>query len=303
MKAIETLGLVKKFGTFTALDNLSISVPSGSVFGFLGPNGAGKTTVLRILTGLARPTSGRANISGVDVTKDSQTIKGKIGYLPETPAFYGWMNAREYLGFCADLFGLVGETRRSRLKNLLDFAGLSGNDRPVAGYSRGMRQRLGIAQAMINDPEILLLDEPTSALDPMGRKEVLDMIDGLGQEKTVFLSTHILADVERICDRVAMLNKGRLVLEADLQTLKAKYVEPIIDLEIGHPSDRLVEQLTSANWAGDVKTSGRTIVLKAKDLGEAQRALPKLLADLSIPLHRLEVREPSLEDIFMKIMA
>jgi ABC-2 type transport system ATP-binding protein len=291
MNALQTFNLKKNFGAFTALDGLNLSVPKGAVFGFLGPNGAGKTTALRILTGLARPTSGRAEIIGT------------FGYLPEYPAFFGWMNAREYLEFCADLFGLAGEKRRRRISELLEFSSLAANDRPTAGYSRGMKQRLGLAQALINDPDILLLDEPTSALDPIGRKEVLEMIDGLSQQKTVLLSTHILADAERVCDRVAMINKGKLVLEADLETLKTKYFEPIVELQVDEDADKLVQKIATAEWAVAVRADGQKVVVKTSDLAAAQRALPKILGELAIPLHRFELFEPSLEDIFIKMMA
>ncbi len=303
MNAIVTRDLGKRFGSFPALTGLNISVPLGSVFGFLGPNGAGKTSVMRILTGLARPTSGEAEVLGYKVGLDTLEISRKIGYLPENPAFYGWMNAPEYLAFCADLFGLFGADRRSRLDYLLDFSGLAGNLRPTAHYSRGMRQRLGIAQALINDPELLLLDEPTSALDPLGRKEVLDMIANLSEEKTVFLSTHILEDVERVCDRVAMLNKGRGILEADLASLKADHIEPVFLIDIDGPIDGLISRLSSTEWVHEVTASERTVRVKVSDFDQAQIALPKIISELSLPLRQFKVGTPTLEEIFLRIMA
>ncbi|MDP1809532.1 MAG: ABC transporter ATP-binding protein [Actinomycetota bacterium] len=303
MSAIELRGLVKRFGAYTAVDDLNLAVPQGSVFGFLGPNGAGKTTTIRVLTGLARPTAGEALIFGVDVARDFKSVSSRLGYLPENPAFYGWMTAREYLEFCADLFELEGDRRAARLSKMLEFCGLAGVDRPISGFSRGMKQRLGLAQALINDADILFLDEPTSALDPMGRKEVLDMIASLAHEKTVFLSTHILEDVERVCDRVAMLREGKLVLESDLETLKSRYLEPVFTLEFDGPIDMFITLLSGLVWVVDVRTEGRTVIVRTNNLQTAERELPKLVARASLPLRHYQMGEMSLEEIFMKVLA
>ncbi len=303
MSAIELRSFVKRFGAFTAVDGLDLAVPQGSVFGFLGPNGAGKTTTIRVLTGLAHPTAGQALIFGVDVARDFLSVSPRLGYLPENPAFYPWMTAVEYLSFCADLFGMAGEKRAARLSELLEFSGLAGIDRPISSYSRGMKQRLGLAQALINDADILFLDEPTSALDPMGRKEVLDMIASLAEEKTIFLSTHILGDVERVCDRVAMVDKGRLVLESDLDTLKTQYLEPVFTLEFDAPADTFIALLSGLVWVSDVKAEGATVTIRVSDLGVAERELPKLIARTSLPLRHYQMGELSLEEIFMKVLA
>ena len=302
MSVIELRGLYKSFGDFTAVDGLDLSVPQGSVFGFLGPNGAGKTTTLRILTGLARPSSGKALVHGVNVETDFADIGPRIGYLPENPAFYGWMTAREYLDFCADLFRLEGTSRTERVEQLLAFAGLSDVDRPIQGFSRGMKQRLGLAQALINDADILFLDEPTSALDPIGRKEVLDMMGALAKEKTVFFSTHILGDVERVCDRVAMINRGKLVLESNLETLKERYLEPVFSLEFDSPADVFVTLLSGLIWVVDVKVDKQTVTIRTNDLETAERELPKLIARTSLPLRHYQIGELSLEEIFVKVL-
>lgn len=302
MSAIEVRGLVKSFGAFTGVDGLSFSVPQGSVFGFLGPNGAGKTTTIRILTGLAGATAGRATIFGVDVADNFSTVSARIGYLPETPAFYPWMTARDYLDLCADIFGIYGEKRADRLNYLLEFAGLAEAKKPIGSYSRGMKQRLGLAQALINEADILFLDEPTSALDPAGRKEVLDMIAALAEEKTVFFSTHILADVERVCDRVAMIDKGKLVVESDLETLRAQYLEPVFTLEFDAPVELFVTLLSGLVWVVDVGVEGQVVTVRTSDLDTAQRELPKLVARTSLPLRRYQLGELSLEQIFMKVL-
>ncbi|MGB4592717.1 MAG: ABC transporter ATP-binding protein, partial [Coriobacteriia bacterium] len=177
--AIELVGLTKTDGEAYALENVDLSVPEGSVFGFLGPNGAGKTTTLRILTGLARATSGSARVFGVDVVDADDGVRARIGFLPDVPGFYEWMTAREFLRFAGSLFGLTGSVLDERVDVLLDLAGLKDVTTKIGGYSRGMKQRLGVAQALVNAPSLLMLDEPTSALDPIGRKEVLDMIASL----------------------------------------------------------------------------------------------------------------------------
>src|SRR5258706_6617719 len=218
MSAIRIEALQKTYGAVKALDGLDLAVEAGSVFGFLGPNGAGKTTTLRILTGLAQASAGRAWVADVEITArhaGSATPYAKnFGYLPEEPAFYNWMTPRECLDYVGQLFGLSAGQRRARTVELLELAGLTEvAKRRIGGFSRGMRQRLGLAQALVNQPAVLFLDEPASALDPAGRKEVLDLIERLRGRCTVFMSTHILADVERVCDGVGIFARGRLITE------------------------------------------------------------------------------------------
>ncbi|MDY0088364.1 MAG: ABC transporter ATP-binding protein, partial [Coriobacteriia bacterium] len=220
--AIEIAGLTKVYKGTRALDGVDLAVPEGSIFGFLGPNGAGKTTALRILTGLARPTAGSARVFGHDVVDAGDEVRALIGYLPDVPGYYPWMTAEEFLRFSGKLFGVAGKVLDERVDALLDMAGLGDLTQRLGGYSRGMRQRLGVAQALINAPRLLLLDEPTSALDPMGRKDVLEMIAALRTKTTVFFSTHILTDVERVCDTVAILDRGRVVRQASMAELKGE---------------------------------------------------------------------------------
>ncbi|MFH1737016.1 MAG: ABC transporter ATP-binding protein, partial [Actinomycetota bacterium] len=234
--AIESRGLTKVFNGAAAVDHIELTVPTGSVFGFLGPNGAGKTTTARMLVGLARPTSGTATILGFDITKDLAQVRKRIGFLPDVPAFYPWMTGLEYLLFVADVFGIRTGEAKGKAAASLERAGLKGVKTKIGGYSRGMKQRLGIAQALINDPKVILMDEPTSALDPIGRKEVLETISSLGGEITVFFSTHILNDVERVCDNVAILNKGKILADETLDSLKSQYAaKPAFRVELEMP--------------------------------------------------------------------
>ncbi len=300
---IETEGLTKKFGEVLAIDHLNLKVKEGSVFGFLGPNGAGKTTTQRLLVGLARPTEGTARILGYNILTSMGEISKRIGFLPDVPTFYNWMNATDYLNFAANIFGIPQRETKSKIGTLLELAGLSGVKTKVGGYSRGMKQRLGIAQALINDPKVILMDEPTSALDPIGRKEVLDMIAALGKEITVFFSTHILNDVERVCDTVAILNKGRLMTEESLESLKAKYLKPTFTLELSTNPGELAARLEGLPWVVVVERSGDNILkVTSKDLESGERELPLIIAELKLPLKSFQEAEPSLEEIFMKMM-
>jgi ABC-2 type transport system ATP-binding protein len=300
--AIVISGLTKEYKTTKALDGVDLVVPEGSVFGFLGPNGAGKTTTLRILAGLARPTAGEAHVFGHDTTRDADAVHALIGFLPDVPGFYKWMTAREYLELSAGLFGMPAAERGERIEQLLDLAGLSGVTTKVGGFSRGMKQRLGVAQALINSPRLLLLDEPTSALDPIGRREVLEMIAALAGRTTVFFSTHILADVERVCDTVAVLAAGRIVEHAGIDELRARHGgSQRVVIETSDPQS-LEAALATEPWAGAIRRDGRELVVEVTDLEEAYIAVPALVARLGLPLRRFEADEVSLEDVFVDLV-
>ena len=300
--AVTIAGLTKVYSKAHALDGVDLVVPEGSVFGFLGPNGAGKTTTLRILAGLARPSSGSATVFGHDTTRDADAVHAMIGYLPDVPGFYKWMTATEYLELSAKLFGLPAVARRERIETLLELAGLDGVTTRVGGYSRGMKQRLGVAQALINSPRLLLLDEPTSALDPIGRREVLEMIAALAGRTTVFFSTHILADVERVCDTVAVLAGGRVVEQAGIDELKARHGgahRVVIEVD---DTRRLQDALAAEAWAAAVTRDGRELLVEVVDLEAAYRQVPALVARLGLALRRFEADEVSLEDVFVDLV-
>jgi ABC-2 type transport system ATP-binding protein len=208
--AIEINGLTKRFGQLVAVDNLSLDIPRGAVFGFLGANGAGKTTTMRVIAGLSRPSAGSVAVAGISASAGAE-YRRQLGYLCQEPAFYGWMTGREVLRYAAGFYPEI-EQPAKRVEALLSQVGLSdAAARKVAGYSGGMRQRLGIAAAVIGQPPVVLLDEPAAGLDPLGRKDVLDLIESLRETTTIFYSTHILDDVQRVSDRVAVLDHGRLL--------------------------------------------------------------------------------------------
>jgi ABC-2 type transport system ATP-binding protein len=299
--AVDLASVDKTYGSLAALDHLTLSVPEGSVFGFLGPNGAGKTTTLRILGGLAHPTGGTARIFGHEA--GAGDARALTGYLPDVPAFYKWMTADEYLRFAGSLFGLGGTQLRERVTALLELSGLEGTTARIGGYSRGMKQRLGVAQALVNAPRLLLLDEPTSALDPMGRREVLDMIATLRGRTTVFFSTHILADVERVCDTVAIIDHGHVVAHSNIDELRRRRGGlHRLAVEVDKPL-RLAKALESAAWLKGLEGGeDGGLRLSVDDVEAAQRELPALVAHLGLALRRLQSDELSLEDVFVSLV-
>jgi ABC-2 type transport system ATP-binding protein len=305
--AIEATALTKRFGAILALDRLDLLVPGGSVFGLLGPNGAGKTTAIRILTGLARPSSGNASVAGVEVALDQPELRRRLGYLDQDPRFYGWMTGRELLELVGRLHGLTGLELRSRVDEMLARTGLAAEGRRrIGGYSGGMRQRLGIAQALLHRPRILILDEPVSSLDPEGRRDLLTLMGELRGEATVVFSTHVLADVERICDRVAILDRGRLVTEGPLEELLAAHARPVYRLVPVPGQDAavgtLVERLRTAPWATDVSAGEALVRVAVSDPVAAAREILPLVVAAGVTLESFERARPTLEDVFIELV-
>ncbi len=306
MTSVKIESLYKKYGIVNALDGLDLKIESGSVFGFLGPNGAGKTTTLRILAGLAKGDSGSIYFGETNISKPDPAQKFHIGYLPEEPAFYTWMSPREYLDYVGKIFKLDTKERRMRIDQLLEQSGLKESaKRRIGGFSRGMRQRLGIAQAFMNHPSLLLLDEPVSALDPAGRKEVLEMIEGLSSECTVIMSSHILADVERVCDSVGIINKGKLITQAKKEDLLDRYAIPALEITTSNGSTSLMSEwklrLEKLPNVSGVTVEGYSYHLAVKDVHAAQHEVMQDAVLNNITFEKMEVVKPSLEDIFMQL--
>jgi ABC-2 type transport system ATP-binding protein len=304
--AIECRRLTKRFGSLVALDRLDLAVEPGIVFGFLGPNGAGKTTALRLLTALARPTDGGASIAGVPVGDGEPNRRGLIGYLDQDPRFPTWMTGRELLELIGSLYGMRGSTLRDRVTETLELVGLAdAARRRIGGYSGGMRQRLGLGQAILNRPPVLLLDEPVSALDPEGRHDVLAAIRALAGSSTVLFSTHILSDAERVCDRVAILDHGRLLTEAPVTELLERYAQPVYRLE----PERGQEANVALLEASLRRLPGVTEVLATHDglrvlTDDPARSGPAVLAAVvehGVALATFERLRPSLEEVFLRL--
>jgi ABC-2 type transport system ATP-binding protein len=308
LPAIRCQGLTKRYGSIVALDNLDLTIEEKVIFGFLGPNGAGKTTALKIFTGLSRPTSGKAWVAGEEVVSHSHSLQSKIGYLPEEPAFYNWMTGREYLTFVGQLFSLSSRDIVKRCNELLELVDLSRDaSRRVSGYSRGMRQRLGIAQALMNKPSVLFLDEPCSALDPLGRAEVLETLIRLKEQATtIFMSSHILADVERVCDVVGIIDRGRLVVESGVEELRQRFAHPVFEIEFEEPAASFVRLLEPLPWVEKVNAeeSGNVFKLRvsARNVATAKAELPRMIAESGLTLRQYQMVLPTLEEVFIELV-
>ncbi len=303
--AIKTENLCKSFKGTRAVDGLNLNVPEGSIYGFLGPNGAGKTTTIKMLVGLSRPTRGNISINGREVKFGSTGNRRDIGFLPDVPNFYDWMTPAEFLKFSGELFSIEKKELENRIESLMALVGLEGIRKKIGGFSRGMKQRLGIAQALINKPRVVFMDEPVSALDPVGRKEIMDILVKLSGKVTVFFSSHILSDVERICDRVVILDKGKMVLEDSMEELRNKFSKRIIAVETekGKPKLRLLGELEKTDWAENVRNlDNGELQMHVVDIRRAQHEIPAVFAAAGAPLKRMNVLEPTLEDIFMKVV-
>jgi ABC-2 type transport system ATP-binding protein len=304
---VSTRGLTKRYRLDVALDDLDLDVPAGCVFGFLGPNGAGKTTTLRLLTGLARPTAGSATVAGIDATTGGRALAERIGALDQDPRYYGWMTGRELLTFVGRLHGLDGVPLRARVEEVLETIGLvDAANRRIGAYSGGMRQRLGIGQAMLPRPAVLFLDEPVSSLDPAGRRDVLELIGRLRGTCTVFMSTHILNDVERVCDRVGILDHGRLVTEAPMDELLASHAQPILELDPEPGQDAAVAALTATvrgqAWTRDVRVEHGLIRVFVTDAERAAAEVLPLVVTSGVRLARFERVRPTLEEVFLALV-
>jgi ABC-2 type transport system ATP-binding protein len=303
--AVRCQGLTRRYGQVEALVDLDLAVPAGSVFGFLGRNGAGKTTTIRLLTGLAKPTAGSAWVAGVETTNDDNQARERFGYLPEEPAFYTWMTPQEFLDYIGRLFGLPAADRRKRTAELLALAGLQdAARRRIGGFSRGMRQRLGLAQALVHRPPVLLLDEPTSALDPAGRRDVLDLIDSLRGQTTIFLSSHILADVERVCDTIGVIHQGRLLTVAGRQELLDRHAADtaLLVFSPDQPAAAdLAGRLRELSWVNGAELTGDELRVSVHDVAAARRELLALVVGQGLALERYEWLRPTLEDVFLSL--
>ncbi|MCL4417546.1 MAG: ABC transporter ATP-binding protein [Actinobacteria bacterium] len=299
---IKVVNLKKYYGKLEVLKSISFEVEKGSVFGFIGRNGAGKTTTMNILTGLIRFNSGEIFIKGKEFLKNKQELMRSIGYLPETPTFYAYMNAFEYLNFIVEIIGRDLKDKDKQIANLLGMVKLIKQaKRPIGGYSRGMKQRLALAVAFLNSPEILFLDEPASALDPEGRLEMLEIIEGLKDNNiTIFLSTHILNDAERVCDKICIIDEGKILLTEDLSKLYETYMQPIFDIEFEKDPKHDLDLLKKFSWVESIQENGKIISLNIKDIDYAKNEILKQLSKLDNTVVSYQIRKSNLEDIFIK---
>jgi ABC-2 type transport system ATP-binding protein len=313
--AINTQGLSKTYNPgkasteVAALKSLDLKVPSNSIFGFLGPNGAGKTTTIKLLLGLARPTGGSASVFGHDIVRDNLEIRKRVGYLAQDPCFYDHMTARETLRFKARFFYTGPEAEiEARVAETLELVGLADKaDRPIKGFSGGERQRLGIAQAQVNYPDLLILDEPAANLDPLGRRDVLEVMERLRKYATVFYSTHILDDVQQVSDAVAILNHGKVVAQAGLEELLAGSDGTIYSLVIEGDASKAQARVSSQDWVSGISVTNEDgqarwqVNVTDEEAAKAQ-LLRLVLADEHTTVTEFGRKKYELEEIFVSIV-
>ena len=304
MNVLTIQGLSKAFGGQKIIDNLNMTVPEGSVFGFIGQNGAGKTTTMKMVLGLLRPDQGEITICNEPVHFGQTKTNQYIGYLPDVPEFYDYMTPIRYLALCGEIIGLSKAEIYQRGEELLSLVGLGNVKKTIGGFSRGMKQRLGIAQALLTQPKLLICDEPTSALDPVGRKEILDILRKISSTTTVLFSTHILSDVERICDHAALLNQGGVVVEGTLSEIKALHGHESLLLEF--PADDALHTFKSQEaiqpLLNTAEESGKEIVFHSQEMEKVQHRVLSVLAETALCPIKIEIMEPSLESLFLEVI-
>lgn len=307
---LQVEGLAKNFGNTRAVKGIGFEIMEGRCTALLGPNGAGKTTTIRMLTGLLKPTQGTIRFKDISPGEDQRSL---LGYLPQSPAFHNWMTGMEYAVYAGKLCGLSTIEAKPRAKELLERVGLAdAAKRKIGGYSGGMKQRLGLAQALIHRPKLLVMDEPVSALDPIGRREVLKLLKELKSETTVLFSTHVLHDAEELCDDVVIIRSGEVAMQGSLSQIQDGHRRPVMEL-------KLEDKGSSLEWAHsfvkrfradeawrllieEAELEGRTLRLTARDMDKARQAFTEELAKRKISFVRLEAGYSSLEDLFMKVV-
>lgn len=302
MNVLEIQGLRKQFGLHQVLKDVNVNVPEHSVFGFLGKNGAGKTTTMKIVLGLLQAEGGEVHVMGRKVVYGQTDTNRFVGYMPDVPEFYNYMSAIEYLKLCGQIAGMSDKNICIKSEELLEIVGLKGVKKRVGGYSRGMKQRLGIAQALFHEPKLLICDEPTSALDPVGRREVLEIMEQVREKTTVVFSTHVLTDVERICDRVAVLDGGEIVLTGQLEAIREKNRKNQILLEFPHKEclQKFMREPRFERLIEGAQLENRQITIQTKEIERVESELMLGLCEMRLMPSKLEVLEPTLEGLFME---
>jgi ABC-2 type transport system ATP-binding protein len=305
---IETQRLAKTYGNAPALKSLNLMVPQHSIFGFLGPNGAGKTTAIKLLLGLSRPTGGGGKVFGCDIRRESIRIRERVGYLAQDPRYFEYMTARETLRFTAGFFFRGPKPKvEERIAETLDLVGLADiADRPIKGFSGGERQRLGIAQAQINYPDLLILDEPAASLDPQGRHDVLDVMGRLRRHTTIFFSTHILDDVQRVSDTVAILNKGELIAQAPIEELLAGSGAALYRLQTQGDVAGVRQLLATQPWVTSIKVenaNGHSAwEIGVKDEAAEDQLLRLMMSDPAVRVKDFGRHKHGLEEVFLNMI-
>lgn len=298
--SIKVEGLTKVYGEQHAVDNISFEIPKGQIVGFLGPNGAGKSTTMKILTCYLPQTSGTALVCGIDTLEDPMNVKRKVGYLPESNPLYYDMYVKEYLTFMADLFKL--KNRKAKVADMIEAVGLTKEQhKKIGALSKGYKQRVGLAQAMIHDPEVLILDEPTSGLDPNQLVDIRNLIKNFGKEKTVMLSTHIMQEVEAICDRIIIIKNGKLVADDKTADI-SKNVEERSLISVEFDREVVIDELSNLEGVIDVKKMGGNVYLIAyRGAGDMRLVVSKFAQQKELLILEMQREKEKLEEVFKKL--
>lgn len=295
MIEIENLNI--RFGDKEVLKGLNLHIPKNSIFGFIGKNGAGKTTTMKVILGLLTPDDGIISVNGEEVVFGGTNTNKYIGYLPDVPEFYSFMTAFEFLRFCAELTNIPKDKITPRIKEILELVGLENEKHLIKGFSRGMKQRLGIAQALLNKPKLLICDEPTSALDPIGRKQILDILKSVSKETTVLFSTHILSDVEKICTDVAVLDEGVIKINGKLDEIKSRYMKEEFSLELENENDIKI-LLDKFGFIEEKQDNQLSFYVENNNVYE----ILDFISCNKLSLVKFEKSECSLESLFMEVV-
>lgn len=299
---IRTQNLTKKYNGFKAVDNLNLEVKEGEIYGFLGPNGAGKTTTILMLLGILKPTQGKIYLFGQDMTKDSLSIKKKMGVVSEKQYLYKEMTAGEYLNFFADLYAV--KNRKKKIEGLLEAVNLlEVRNKKLGAFSRGMQQKLGFARALLHDPQLLLLDEPVSGLDPTGIKQVRDLIEQENKKgRTIFISSHLLSEVERLCGRVGIINKGRLLAEDSMDNLRKRLTDVLeLEIELSQAKKEIIDTLTAFDFIKGLKREGNLLTIKVKTDKDYRAQISEAISQQGGIVLGIKKKEMSLEEAFITI--
>jgi len=299
---IRTENLCKDFDEVKAVRNLNLKVEEGEIYGFLGPNGAGKTTTILMLLGILKPSRGKIYLFGEELSRNFLSLKSRIGVVSEKQYLYKEMTAGEYLDFFAELYGV--RNRKKRIEELLEAVGLlEVINRKVGAFSRGMQQKLGFARALLHDPDLLILDEPVSGLDPTGIKQIRDLVREENRKgRTVFISSHLLSEVERLCGRVGIINEGRLLAEDTMENLRRKLTDvEELEVEVSEAKKETLEALSSLDFVKGITKEGKKLTIKVKADRDHRAEISQLISQKGEVVLGIKVKEMSLEEAFITI--
>ena len=304
--AIETNGLTKKYGSLTAVNKLNLKVTRGSIHGFLGPNGAGKTTTIKILVGLLKPDEGAVSVLGKELHGDQADARLSIGYMPELPKFPKHLKGAELLDVYGRMYGMTEQQRTEQIPKLIEMAGLKGRENDLIGkYSKGMQQRIGIAQALLNNPELVILDEPSLGLDPMGMVEVRELMKNISKEGiTVFVSSHLLYEVEQICTHVTIIDRGTMLVSNTLQNVSGMLTGPaLIHAEVARMSDALVQAVKNLPFVANVGQTGNALSIQLATHEDVRIQVSETITKAGGVIVGMSMKGSNLEDVFMQLVS